>query len=96
MRKLVIASALAVSLVICGAGQLPAAEGTCRSTPVACIETVTVSITGSTPLLAQYSSDNGYSSSSSTRIPRGAIKLGIFLVIGLISLCAWVVRRVFS
>ncbi len=43
-------------------------------------------------VVGQYSSDSS-SSSGSTRVPRGVIKLGIALVIGLFSAGAWVIRK---
>jgi hypothetical protein len=43
-------------------------------------------------VVGQYSSESS-SSSGSTRIPRGIIKLGIFVVIGLFSAGAWVIKK---
>jgi hypothetical protein len=43
-------------------------------------------------VVGQYSGDSS-SSSGSTRIPRGIIKLGIFVVIGLFSVGAWVIKK---
>jgi hypothetical protein len=42
-------------------------------------------------VLGQYSSDS--SSSSSTRVPRGAIRLAIFAVIALLGAGSWVVKK---
>lgn len=43
-------------------------------------------------VVGQYSSDSS-SSSGSTRIPRGAIKLVVFAIIGLFSAGAWVIKK---
>lgn len=45
------------------------------------------------PLVVGQYSSNSSSSSGSTRIPRGVIKLAIFVIIGLFSAGAWVVRQ---
>lgn len=96
MRKWVFLTGMVLVLFASSAAQLPAAEQNARPATVVTVETASGVSAFTAPILAQYSSNNSYSSSGSTRIPRGAIKLGIFLVIGFISLCGWALKRVLS
>jgi hypothetical protein len=98
MRRFFLVAAIASALFVAGAAQLPAVERTSAPAPTAFVETDSVSHLPttdlfSTPLLAQYSNDNGYSGSSRVRIP---IKLIVGLVMGVIAIGGWVLKRVFA
>ena len=98
MRRFFLVAAIVSSLFVAGAAQLPAAERTSSPAPTVFVETASVSNLPSTnllstQLLAQYSNDNGYSGSSRVRIP---IKLIGLVIMGIIALGAWVVKKVFA
>jgi hypothetical protein len=96
MRRTVTSIALASALLMATAAALPAGENVAQHSPPAVVEVIPGADVASSMVLAQYSQDSGYSSSRSYRLPRGAVKLGIMLIVGVIAGCGWLLKRVFA
>lgn len=98
MRKLTIVGVITLGLLVGGSATLSATErptafATSTSADAASIYSSTVTNALSAPILAQYSNDNGYSGSTRVRIP---IKLIGLIIMGIIGLGGWVVKKVFA
>ena len=83
IRLAVLAAAILIGSEVARAGVVPAAPASSAVAAGAQIH----------PPLVFAQTSNNSSGSSSTRIPRGAIRLAIFAVVALVGAAGWVVKK---